>query len=116
MNRKPDLTMPTPAEDAAIARGIAGDPDAVSLPTEQIKRMRSARKVLEQVVGKEKADELVKRRGRPAKPAGERKVNQTLRIDPDVLDAYKATGTGWQTLMNDALRDYARSHRMLPRR
>jgi uncharacterized protein (DUF4415 family) len=45
----------------------------------------------------------------------ERKVNQTLRIDPDVLDAYKATGNGWQTLMNDALRAYAKSHRMLPR-
>ncbi|WP_455287258.1 BrnA antitoxin family protein [Cupriavidus necator] len=116
MNRKSDLTMPTPAEDAAIARGIGADSDAVELPTERIRRMRPARDVLAQVVGKEKSDELVKRRGRPAKPVAERKVNQTLRIDPDVLEAYKATGSGWQTLMNDALRDYAKSHRMLPRR
>ncbi|MBB3015307.1 BrnA antitoxin family protein [Cupriavidus alkaliphilus] len=53
----------------------------------------------------------------PAKPVSERKVNQTLRIDPDVLAAYKATGSGWQTLMNEALRDYAAARRMLlPRR
>ncbi len=109
-------SLDTPTEDAAIARGIAADLDAVSLPTGQVKRMRPARAVLEQVVAKERADALMKRRGRPAKPAGERKVNQTLRIDPDVLEAYKATGSGWQTLMNDALRDYVKSHRMLPRR
>ncbi|SPR99752.1 BrnA antitoxin family protein [Cupriavidus taiwanensis] len=49
--------------------------------------------------------------------SSERKVNQTLRIDPDVLAAYKATGSGWQTLMNEALRDYAAARRMLlPRR
>ena len=115
MNRKSKLAMPTPLEDAAIARGITGDPDAVELPTERIKRMRPARDVLAEVLGKEKAEALVKRRGRPAIPVDERKVNQTLRIDPDVLDAYKATGSGWQTLMNDALRAYAKSHRMLPR-
>ncbi|WP_082819115.1 BrnA antitoxin family protein [Cupriavidus nantongensis] len=112
MNRKPDLIRPTPAEDAAIARGIAQDPSAVSVPTEQFRKMRPARELL----GDDKADALAKRRGRPAKPVGERKVNQTLRIDPDVLAAYKATGSGWQTLMNEALRDYAAARRLLPRR
>ncbi|WP_427306849.1 BrnA antitoxin family protein [Cupriavidus sp. H39] len=116
MNRKSDLIRPTSAEDAAIARGIADDVDAVSLPTAEIKEMRPAREALEQVLGKDKAEALAKRRGRPAKPASERKVNQTLRIDPDVLAAYKATGSGWQTLMNEALRDYATVRRMLPRR
>lgn len=116
MNRKLKLTIPTPAEDAAIARGIDADPDAVSLPTEEIKQLRPAIEVLERAIGKEKTEALVRRRGRPAKPAAERKVNQTLRIDPDVLEAYKATGSGWQTLMNDALRDYAAAHRMMPRR
>jgi uncharacterized protein (DUF4415 family) len=28
----------------------------------------------------------------------------SLRIDPDVLEAYKATGKGWQSRMNEALR------------
>ena len=31
---------------------------------------------------------------RPPKAAGERKVNQTLRLDADVLDAYRHLGDG----------------------
>lgn len=47
----------------------------------------------------------VKLRGRPRKPNKKRDIK--LRIDPDVLDAFKATGKGWQTQMNAALRAYA---------
>lgn len=32
------------------------------------------------------------------------KVRITTRVDADVLEAFKATGPGWQTLMNDVLR------------
>jgi uncharacterized protein (DUF4415 family) len=28
-----------------------------------------------------------------------------MRVDADVLDAFKATGPGWQTRINAALRD-----------
>ncbi|WP_157264787.1 BrnA antitoxin family protein [Azohydromonas aeria] len=35
----------------------------------------------------------------------------TIRFDSDVLEAFKATGRGWQTRMNDALRDWLRTHR-----
>ena len=41
-------------------------------------------------------------RGRPKKENP--KVQQTLRIDADVLAKFKATGKGWQTRINDALR------------
>lgn len=41
-------------------------------------------------------------RGRP-KGQG-LKTATSLRIDKDVLAAYRATGRGWQTRMNDALR------------
>jgi uncharacterized protein (DUF4415 family) len=44
------------------------------------------------------------KRGRPLKPNKKREVK--LRIDPDVLDAFKATGKGWQTHMNAVLRDH----------
>jgi len=30
-----------------------------------------------------------------------------------VVNAYRALGGGWQTRMNEALRDYARSHGMI---
>jgi len=33
-----------------------------------------------------------------------RKVNQALRLDADVVEAYRSAGKGWQTLMNDVLR------------
>jgi uncharacterized protein (DUF4415 family) len=42
------------------------------------------------------------RRGRP--PAGKRKQLVTLRMDPDIIDAFKAGGPGWQTRMADVLK------------
>jgi uncharacterized protein (DUF4415 family) len=51
-------------------------------------------------------DKLV-RRGRP--PLPNRKQPVTLRIDPDVLLAFKETGPGWQTRMTDALKEAARN-------
>ena len=40
--------------------------------------------------------------GRPRLPAAKRQV--TVRLDPDLLEQLRATGPGWQTRMNDALR------------
>ena len=47
--------------------------------------------------------------GRP--PLENPKVPLNLRIDADVLAAFRATGDGWQTRMNDALRDLPRRAR-----
>ena len=41
-------------------------------------------------------------RGRPK--AAVTKVSTTIRLDPDVLAAFKAGGPGWQTRINQALR------------
>ena len=38
------------------------------------------------------------------------KVPTTIRFDADVLAALKATGPGWQTLVNTAMREWVRSH------
>jgi uncharacterized protein (DUF4415 family) len=40
-----------------------------------------------------------------------RKVPTTIRFDPDVLAALKATGKGWQTRVNDAMREWVKAHR-----
>jgi uncharacterized protein (DUF4415 family) len=45
-------------------------------------------------------------RGRPKLAAPKQSV--TLRIDADVLDAYRATGPGWQSRINSALRRSSR--------
>jgi uncharacterized protein (DUF4415 family) len=34
----------------------------------------------------------------------------TVRYDSDVIEAFKATGKGWQTRMNAALRDWLKTH------
>ena len=42
------------------------------------------------------------KRGRP--PSERPKVSTTIRLDPDVIDALKEGGKGWQTRANDLLR------------
>ena len=44
------------------------------------------------------------RRGRP--PIGNPKVSTTIRLSPDVVEHFKAGGRGWQTRINDALREW----------
>ena len=48
------------------------------------------------------------RRGRPVSSTP--KVSTTLRFDAAVLSAFKATGKGWQTRVNNALRDWLKEH------
>ena len=50
----------------------------------------------------EKVSATPVRRGRPK--AGVTKVSTTIRLDPDVLDAFKSAGPGWQSRINEALR------------
>ena len=45
--------------------------------------------------------ERLRRRGAQAAPT---KKQVTLRLDPDVIDKFRATGPGWQARINDALK------------
>ena len=60
----------------------------------------------------ERADEYVGdklvRRGRPR--AQSPKLALTVRYDADVVEAFRATGKGWQTRMNAALKDWLKTH------
>ncbi len=47
-------------------------------------------------------------RGRPCK--AQTKVSTTVRFDADVLEYFRADGKGWQTRINDVLREYVSSH------
>lgn len=89
MSKKPKLYMPTEAEDAEINRGIAADPDTYVPSDEAFARM--------------------KRRGRPK--ADSQKVQLTVRYDQDIIEAFKASGPGWQSRMNNALREWLKDHR-----
>jgi uncharacterized protein (DUF4415 family) len=51
------------------------------------------------------------RRGRPVGSVkADAKVAVKLRLDPDVLAALRATGRGWQTRVNDTMRDWVSRH------
>ena len=38
------------------------------------------------------------------------KVVTNIRLSPEVLDAFKASGNGWQTKVDSALKDWLRTH------
>jgi uncharacterized protein (DUF4415 family) len=38
------------------------------------------------------------------------KVSTTIRLSPDVVQAFRATGDGWQTRIDSALKDWLRTH------
>jgi uncharacterized protein (DUF4415 family) len=71
---------------------------------EDFRKARPALEVFAEVFGPAAADMLRRGRGRPVKP--DKKVNQTLRLDLDVLEAYRQTGPGWQARMNRVLREH----------
>jgi uncharacterized protein (DUF4415 family) len=72
----------TPEEDAAITAAAEADPDNPPLTDEDFARMRP--------------------RGRPRGAVA--KVSVTVRLDEDVVSALKEAGRGWQTRLNETLR------------
>ncbi|MEO5378362.1 MAG: BrnA antitoxin family protein [Magnetococcus sp. DMHC-6] len=52
-------------------------------------------------------DKLI-RRGRPI--GSGTKISTTVRLDADIIAAFRTSGKGWQTRMNNALRDWLASH------
>jgi uncharacterized protein (DUF4415 family) len=108
MTRK--LILPTNEEDAEIMAGIAADPDAYELTEEFFARARPAKEVLPELFGTERAAEILQAR-KSGRPRTENpKIFTGIRLDADVLDAFKATGKGWQTRMNEALKEWLKEH------
>jgi uncharacterized protein (DUF4415 family) len=54
-----------------------------------------------------RGDKLV-RQGRPK--AERPKEHITIRLDQEVVDAFRATGPGWQTRVNQALKRFLQEH------
>lgn len=54
-------------------------------------------------------DAIARRRaGRPAGSGNKEQV--AIRFDKDVLEAFRSTGRGWQTRMNEALKEWLKEH------
>ena len=65
-------------------------------------RVRVGGKVVREATGS------FSRRGRPPKGTA-RKVQQSLRLSPEVLSFFRETGDGWQTRIDDVLMEHVRS-------
>lgn len=77
------------------------DDDNPEWTAEDFRRARPAREVLPEIFGKEMAARLLRPRGRPKSIAPRTSIS--LRLPPDVLARWKATGPGWQTRMVERL-------------
>ncbi len=71
---------------------------------EDFQHARPAAEVLPELFGPHAAAEMLKPRGRPKVAVTKAHVN--IRLDADVLGAFKAMGRGWQTRINKALREW----------
>ena len=98
---------PTHDEDAAINVGIAEDSGARELDDAWFTGAKPASEALAPLTYA--ALVAIKRpRGRPK--ADETKVFTAIRLDADLLETFKASGKGWQTRVNAALRQFLTEH------
>ncbi|MBE7201736.1 MAG: BrnA antitoxin family protein [Parafilimonas terrae] len=100
---KLDLPPITDADEARIQAGIADDPDNPEITAEQARAARSFAEAFPEL-----ATTLRRSRGPQKAPT---KQLVSLRLDAETVAAFKATGPGWQSRMNDALRAAARALR-----
>ena len=89
------------------SRPDAGNPEW----TEQ--DFRQARPALEVLPG-EVVDAVRRYRGQRGPQKAPTKQLISLRVDRDVVAAYRATGSGWQVRANEALRSYVMRERRAP--
>jgi uncharacterized protein (DUF4415 family) len=80
--------LPTPKESAAINVGIAADANTYEVPDSQFARM--------------------KRVGRPLALVTKERI--TIRLSRDVIEQFRASGNGWQTRIDTALKDWLKTH------
>lgn len=83
------LILPTQEEDAQITATALTDPDNLPLTDAELSQFKRVR-------------------GRPLGSGTKEQV--TLRLDAQILEQFRATGSGWQTRINDALLDWAKHH------
>jgi uncharacterized protein (DUF4415 family) len=92
MSKHPVIRMPSVEEDKAITAAAKSDPDAQPLSPSQLKAMVPMKAL----------------RGRPK--SENKKLLVSVRYSPEVVNYFKSTGEGWQSLMDSVLRRYVSRH------
>ena len=75
----------------------------------EFRRAKRAASVLPELFGARNAAAMLRpKRGRPV--SSNPKVHVNLRLDADVVNAFRASGDGWQTRLNAALKEWLKTH------
>ena len=87
------------------------DDDSPELDGNWFKSARPAAELLPQLLRADPAAAMLKpKRGRPVLDAPKQHVN--IRLDADIVLAFKSRGRGWQTKLNSALREWLSAHQV----
>lgn len=97
---KPGTILPTLEEDARINAGISADPDSPEWTDEMFKQSVRFDTLPESL--------QVKLRGRPKAAVTKERI--TIRLSQDVVERFRASGEGWQTRVDAALKDWLKTH------
>jgi uncharacterized protein (DUF4415 family) len=80
------------------------DTDNPAWTAEDLAKARPASDVLKQLFSPERVQSFLTSRGRPK--ADVTKVRVGIRLSPEVIAHFKASGDGWQTRIDAALRQF----------
>ncbi len=89
------IILPDAEEDAAITAAALSDPDALPYTDEEWEHVKPLLRIGSQA-------------GRPKSAITTERI--TIRLSRDVVAQFRATGDGWQTRMDAALRQYIAEH------
>lgn len=84
------------------------DNDNPEWTAKEVASARPAKDVLPELFGAQAAKAMLKPRGRPHAEVVKDRI--TIRLSPDVTAAFRASGEGWQTRIDAALKDWLRTH------
>ena len=79
---------PTDEEDEKINLGIAADPDTFVPTDEEFKKFKPM--------------------GRPKASITKERIN--IRLSREVVESFRATGRGWQTRIDEILKEWLKNH------
>ena len=83
--------LPTPEEDAVITSAALSDPDSIPLTDREWEQLKPLARV-----------------GRPLAAVTKERI--TIRLSREVVEQFRASGEGWQTRVDAALKDWLKTH------
>jgi uncharacterized protein (DUF4415 family) len=84
------IELPSDDEEAAINGGINADLDTYELTAEEFTELRPVKA------------------GRPKAQVTKERI--TIRLSPEVLEAFKTSGKGWQSRIDAVLKEWLKEH------